>query len=103
MRRREFIALVGSASAWPLTARSQQVIVPVIGVLVPTAVSSMQNRLPAFRQGLKETGYAEGNVAIEFRWAEGQYDQLHALAADLVRGRADVIVTLGGTVTALAA
>ena len=103
MRRREFIALVGSASAWPLTARSQQVTVPVIGVLVPSAVSSMQNRLPAFRQGLKETGYAEGNVAIEFRWAEGQYDKLPALAADLVRGRADVIVTLGGTVTALAA
>jgi putative ABC transport system substrate-binding protein len=63
----------------------------------------MQNLLHVFRQGLKETGYAEGQVALEFRWAEGDYDRLPAMAADLVRGKADVIVTLGGTVTALAA
>jgi putative ABC transport system substrate-binding protein len=63
----------------------------------------MQDLLHVFRQGLEETGYAEGQVALEFRWAEGHYDRLPAMAADLVRGKADVIVTLGGTVTALAA
>ena len=67
------------------------------------ASSPIQSRLPAFRQGLKETGYDEGHVTIEFRWAEGHYDRLPALAADLVREKAEVIVTLGGTVTALAA
>src|SRR5262249_16257538 len=88
----------------PLTPRAQQATVPGIGLLAPgPASSSMQNFLHVFRQGLKETGYAEGQVALEFRWAEGHYDRLPAMAADLIRGKADVIVTLGGTVTALAA
>jgi putative ABC transport system substrate-binding protein len=73
-------------------------------VLVSAPASSLfQGRISLFRQGLKETGYPEGQVAIEFRWADGHYDRLPALAADLVHGKADVIVTLGGTVTALAA
>jgi putative tryptophan/tyrosine transport system substrate-binding protein len=104
MRRRDFIALAGSALTWPLTALAQQSTLPVVGVLVSAPASSLlQRRLSLFRQGLKETGYPEGQVAIEFRWADGQYDRLPALAADLVHGKADVIVTLGGTVTALAA
>jgi putative tryptophan/tyrosine transport system substrate-binding protein len=103
-KRREFIALVGGASAWTLRARAQQATVPVIGVLVATPPSSpILSRIATFRQALKETGYAEGQVAIEIRWADGQYDRLPALAADLVHAKPDVIVTLGGTATALAA
>ena len=104
MRRRKFITLLGGASAWPLAARAQRSTLPVVGVLVSASTSSLlQRRISLFRGGLKEAGYTEGQVAIEFRWADGQPDRLPALAADLVHGKADVIVTLGGTVTALAA
>src|SRR6516164_7093021 len=103
MRRREFIAGLGSAAAWPVVARAQQPAVPVIGLIHPESANDPTNSTVAFLQGLKEAGYVEGqNVAIEYRWAENQYDRLPALAADLVRRRVAVIVT-GGTPAALAA
>ena len=94
MRRREFITLIGGAAAWPFGVRAQQPAIPVVGFLGVTSAST-QPYLAAFRQGLSETGYVEGqNVVIEYRWAEGQYNRLPELAADLIRHHADVIVTL---------
>src|SRR5271168_5308736 len=104
MRRREFIAGLGSAAAWPVVARAQQRALPVIGFLsTQSADDDYKNVTIPFLQGLKETGYVEGqNVAIEYRWAENQYNRLPALAADLVRRRVAVIVAVAD-VTALAA
>jgi putative tryptophan/tyrosine transport system substrate-binding protein len=86
MRRREFIALLSSAAAWPLSVRAQQPARPVIGLLINASPEPYAPMMAAFRQGLSDTGYVDGkNVAIEYRWAENQIDRLPALATDLVR------------------
>jgi putative ABC transport system substrate-binding protein len=102
MRRRDFIALVGGAAAWMVPARAQAM--PVIGYLGSESPGRYSSRLSAFREGLAEAGYAEGRtVAIEFRWAEGQYSRLPALATDLANRQVNVIVAAGGAEVALAA
>jgi putative ABC transport system substrate-binding protein len=105
MRRRELVTLLGGAAVtWPFGVRAQQKAMPVIGFLSGASPGPYAANLTAFRQGLGETGYIEGqNLAIEYRWAEGGYDRLPALAADLVARKVDVIVASGGLPPALAA
>ena len=101
IRRRDFITLLGSAAAWPLAARAQQPALPVIGVLVSGSRTAFDFALAAFAQGLRQQGFVEDrNVNLHYSWAEGHYDLLPTMAAEFVRRRVAVIVTLGGTVAA---
>src|SRR5262249_10271595 len=102
--RRELITLLGAAVGWPLSARAQQPAMPVIGLLGSTSPAAWAPYLMAFRQGLREAGYVEGqNVTIEYRWAASDYTRLPTLAADLVRRHVAGIVAVGGSASASAA
>src|SRR5262249_11545140 len=104
VRRRELIALVGGTAAWPLAARAQQAVMPVVGFLDSMSPDALVDRLRGFRQGLKDAGYVEGdNVTITYRWAENHFDRLPELAAELVRRRVAVIAATGPPVVASAA
>jgi putative ABC transport system substrate-binding protein len=104
VKRREFITLLGGAAAWPLTVRAQQTAMPVVGFLNPGLPEPSSFLVAAFREGLKEASYIEGqNITIEYRWAKGHYEQLQTLAAELVRRRVAVIAATGGSISAQAA
>jgi putative ABC transport system substrate-binding protein len=103
-RRREFITLLGGAAAWPLGAWAQQASLPIIGFMSSRAAADSAYLIAAFRKGLSEAGYIDGqNVTIEYRWADGRYDRLPALAGDLIKEKIAVLVAVGGEPSALAA
>src|SRR5215471_14139130 len=98
MRRRNFIALLGNAAAWPLAARAQQPSIPIVGYVHSDSPQTVAGLLAAFREGLSETGYVESqNVAIEYRWAENDLSRIPELVADLVRRRVAVLATPGSS------
>src|SRR6516165_8155341 len=101
MRRRDLITLIGgAAAAWPLAARAQQTATPIVGFLGPGSPESDAYRVTPFKQGLKEAGFVDGqNILIEYRWAQGHYDQLQKLATELVQARVAVIATSGTPAT----
>jgi putative tryptophan/tyrosine transport system substrate-binding protein len=104
VKRRAFMSLLCGAAAWPLSARGQQPAMPVVGFINPGVAKASANRVAAFRKGLSEAGYAEGqNVMVEYHWLEGHYDRLPAVLADLVQRRVAVIATPGTTEASLAA
>jgi ABC-type uncharacterized transport system substrate-binding protein len=104
MTRREFITLIGgTAAAWPLAVRAQQAAMPVVGVLYGVSAADRTEHMAAVRRGLGETGFVEGrNVAIEYRWAEGQLDRMAWMAADLI-GRRVAVILIGGNTTGVRA
>src|SRR5262249_12466168 len=104
IKRRDFVSLLGGAAAWPLAARAQQAAMPVVGFVSSANAQSTPHMTAAFRVGLKENGFTEGeNVAIEYRWADGHLERLPSLVADLVRRRVAVIFSTGGDVPTLVA
>src|ERR1700758_4211572 len=104
MRRRDFIALIAGASGCPLGARAKQASIPVVGFMSGRAPEDSADLVAAFRQGLADSGFVDGqNVTIEFRWANGDYDRLPGLAAELVSRKIAVLVGVGGDVSAVAA
>jgi ABC-type uncharacterized transport system substrate-binding protein len=105
MKRREFISLLGgAAAAWPLAAHAQRPALPVIGLLSPRSPAVDASLISVIRQGLNDAGFVEGqNIALDYRWADGQYDRLTALAADLVQRKVAVIIAMGGEISAVAA
>jgi putative tryptophan/tyrosine transport system substrate-binding protein len=104
MRRRDFITVVSSVAVWPLVAYAQQPAMPVVGFLSSRSPDESKHVLAAFHEGLREAGFVEGkNIAVEYRWALGEYAKLSALAADLVKRKVTVIAAVGGDVSARAA
>src|SRR5262245_51553841 len=104
MRRREFITLIGGAAAWPLAVRAQQARLPMIGFMHIASADRRPHGVAAFSRGLKEAGCVDGqNVAIDYRWADGQYDRLPGVAAELVARQVSVLAATGGDPSGLAA
>src|SRR5205809_843988 len=104
LKRREFLSLLGAATAWPLAARAQQPAIPVIGFINPASPVELAERVAAFRNGLAELGFVEGRtVMIEYRWAQGRYEELPVLASDLVHRRVAAIAATGGLASVRAA